>query len=88
MDGSECAAQVIISPAICPSVNVNSCERKQIVGLFTLLEQVEKVREKVLFYARCLYLYLLECPDRKKKIKGSLGFRYLKARVMTNVVLN
>ena len=48
MDGSECAARVIISPAICPSVNVNSCERKQIVGLFTLLEQVEKVKEEVL----------------------------------------
>lgn len=47
MDGSQFAARVIISPAICPSVNVNSCERKQTVGLFTLLEQVEKVREKV-----------------------------------------
>lgn len=50
MEGSENVplGSLLISPAICPSVNVNSCERKQTVGLFTLLEQIEKVREKVL----------------------------------------
>lgn len=66
MDGSECAAQVIISPAICPSVNVNSCERKQIVGLFTLLEQVEKVKEEfevsspetICDFTRVVYTYI------------------------------